>query len=81
MPYAKPVPITKRTFVEDNELLEYVPVKDSLMKMKIGEMMIWPIKKSTSLSTTASRISVAHNRSYRLRKNPVANVVTIVRFR
>lgn len=72
--------ITKVTIISDDENLWTVPIKDSLLNMEIGEVMVWPLSKFRSVSSTASQLNTCIGRKYRVSKMKDEKTVKIFRF-
>ncbi len=70
----------KRTVIPDNDYLPFVPIKNTLVNMKPGEITAWPDSKANSVRILAGRISKQMGRKYRCMKNRKEKTVDVCRF-
>ena len=57
----------KTTRIPDNEFLLFIPMKETLMAMEVGSIIIWPAKKYNALKSAVSSLNKAQGTDFRIR--------------
>lgn len=76
----KPNDEIKKKVIADNDYLPFVSVKQTLLEMEPGDIVIWPLKKCNSVRLLAGRIRKQCGRVFRCIKNDKQKTVVVCRF-
>ena len=73
-------PNAKKKVILDNEYLPFVPIKQTLLDMEVGDIVAWPAWKMNSVRILASRIKKEIGREFKCvtnRKEKTAEVLRL----
>lgn len=57
----------KITRIADNEFLLFIPIKETLLEMEVGSIIIWPAKKYNALKCAAAGLNKTQGTDFRIR--------------
>lgn len=59
----------RKCIIPDNAYLPFMPVKDTIKKMDVGDLQEWPVKKISTLRVVAMRLKKEDGRKFRIVKS------------